>query len=112
MCMYLCIIGCGSLAAVAPVVHKEDSRRCSHRRGKNRIGQKPGNTKVTVDVLDDLQQGGCGNIAILKKSDNFYLLFSPNVIMINEHIIKESFNNKKRIFLGFCLKQQTPPGLC
>ena len=48
-------VGGLSLAAVAPVVHKEDTRRCSHRRGRNQTGQKPG--KTTVTLLDDFQQG-------------------------------------------------------
>ena len=74
--MYLCIIGCGSLAAVAPVVHKEDSRRCSHRRGKNQIGQKPGNTKVTVDVLDDLQQGLLTDVETLRFLKNLTIFIS------------------------------------
>ena len=50
----MCIKG-GGLAAVAPAVHKEDTRRCSHRRGRNQTGQKPG--KTTVTLLDDFQQG-------------------------------------------------------
>ena len=45
----------GGLAAVAPAVHKEDTRRCSHRRGRNQTGQKPGKTRV--DLLDEFQQG-------------------------------------------------------
>ena len=48
-------VGGLSLAAVAPAVHKEDTRRCSHRRGRNQTGQKPGKTRV--DLLDEFQQG-------------------------------------------------------
>ena len=49
----MCIKG-GGLAAVAPAVHKEDTRRCSRRRGRNQTGQKPGKTRV--DLLDDFNK--------------------------------------------------------